>query len=185
MDGATVHGAEVLGAPATAAIYRREVLDDVGGFDEDFETYLEDLDLSLRAQLRGWRCLAVPSAEVVHQGQLSTGGTKNAEVVRLLARNWVQLLLKTVPKAILLRHAPQIAATGVRQLLVHTVRSRHPLSYLRGLAQGLARAPRLLQKRKSTLGWRTVDDGAITALLESGEQSLRWTRAHRAADAGR
>lgn len=170
---------EVLGAPATAAIYRRELLDDVGGFDEDFETYLEDLDLSLRAQLRGWRCLAVPAARVLHCGHLSTGGVGNAAVVRLLARNWIQLLLKSVPRKILAANALRIIATGVRQGLYHTVRSRHPIAYLCGLLEGVVRAPALLAKRKATLGWRRVDDARVGTLLKRGEERLRWTRAHR------
>ncbi|MCP4549396.1 MAG: glycosyltransferase [bacterium] len=172
---------EVLGAPATAAVYRRELLDDVGGFDEDFETYLEDLDLSLRAQLRGWRCLAVPAARVRHQGQLTTGGVSNPAVVRLLGRNWVQLLLKTVPRHILRKYAVGIAGTGVRQLFYHTLRSGHPVAYLMGILQGLSRVRRLVAKRQSVLGWRQVDDQRIEELLSSGDQLLRQTRASRVA----
>jgi GT2 family glycosyltransferase len=170
---------EVLGAPATAAIYRRELLEDVGGFDEDFETYLEDLDLSLRAQLAGWRCLVVPEARVLHRGQLSTGGMRNGEVVRLIGRNWVQLVLKSIPRSLLRQNALRIVGVGFRQLAWHTIRSRHPLSFIRGVAQGLWRWRRLVAQRQTILGWRRVDDARVAALMALGDEQLRRTRGQR------
>ena len=56
----------VLGASAGAAFYRRSFFDEVGLFDESFFMYLEDVDLSLRAQLAGHRCLYLPDAIVYH-----------------------------------------------------------------------------------------------------------------------
>lgn len=170
---------EVLGAPATAAVYRRELLRDVGGFDEAFGTYLEDLDLSLRAQLRGWRCVAIPGARVRHTGQLTTGGTSNGEVVRLLGRNWVQMLLKNVPWRVLLATCPGAALTCGRQFARHAVKSRHPLQYAFGLVDGALRTRALLEKRASTLSGRTVGDDRLFGLLRDSTELLRFTRAHR------
>jgi GT2 family glycosyltransferase len=171
---------EVLGAPATAAVYRRDLLRDVGGFDEGFESYLEDLDLSLRAQLRGWRCIALPGAKVRHVGHLTTGGSRNRRVVRLLARNWVQLLAKSVPAPVLRRTVLGAAVTLVRQLAHHTMKSRHPLQYLLGLAEGLLRMRTHLQQRAETMNGRTVGDDRIFELLRTSTELLRFTRAHRA-----
>ena len=56
----------VLGASAAAAFYRRHLFDDIGLFDEHFWMYLEDVDLSLRAQLCGHRCLYLSDAIVYH-----------------------------------------------------------------------------------------------------------------------
>jgi len=184
VDAGLCEPREVFGAPATAAVYRKQLLDDVGGFDEDFETYLEDLDLSLRAQLRGWRCLAIPQARVMHQGQVTSGGVNNAKVVRLLARNWIQLIVKSVPRRVLMGNALSILGTGVRQGLYHSFRSRHPLAYGRGLLEGLFRVPALLRKRKTVLGWRQVDDDRILSLLELGSRQLQETRRRRAGVSG-
>ncbi len=52
--------AEVLFPSASAALYRRAMLDEIGGFDEDFFLYSEDTDLGLRARWAGWKCLYVP-----------------------------------------------------------------------------------------------------------------------------
>ena len=171
---------EVLGAPATAAVYRRELLRDVGGFDEGFGSYLEDLDLSFRAQLRGWRCVAIPGARVLHSGHLTTGGTRNGRVVRLLGRNWVQMLIKSVPGRVLRRTCLGASVTLARQLARHALKSRHPLQYVLGLAEGALRTRALLVERAATLGGRRVDDDRLLELLRASTELLRFTRAHRA-----
>ena len=171
---------EVLGAPATAAVYRRDLLRDVGGFDEGFGSYLEDLDLSLRAQLRGWRCVAVPGARVRHAGHLTTGGMRNGDVVRLLGRNWVQMLVKSVPGRVLRRSSLGAVCTLARQIVYHSLKSRHPLQYLRGLAQGALRARALLEQRAATMAARRVDDERILELMRVSTELLRFTRDHRA-----
>lgn len=56
----------VLGAGAAAGFYRRSLFEDIGLFDADFFMYLEDVDLSLRAQRAGHRCLYLPGAIVYH-----------------------------------------------------------------------------------------------------------------------
>jgi len=59
---------DVLVPSGCALLLRRELLDDIGLLDEDFFSYCDDTDLGLRAQLRGWRCVTVPSAVVYHWG---------------------------------------------------------------------------------------------------------------------
>lgn len=61
----------VFGACAGAALYRREMLEDIKlgdeYFDEDFFAYFEDVDFDWRAQLAGWKCLYVPPAVAYHE----------------------------------------------------------------------------------------------------------------------
>lgn len=64
---------EVFGACAGAALYRRRMLDAIGLFDEDFFLLYEDVDLSFRAQLQGYKCLYVPQAVVFHKASSSIG----------------------------------------------------------------------------------------------------------------
>jgi GT2 family glycosyltransferase len=59
---------------AAAALYRRDVLLEVSGFDESYFAYLEDVDLGFRLRLAGYRCLYVPDAVVRHVGSATTGG---------------------------------------------------------------------------------------------------------------
>ncbi len=77
-------------APGTACIFRREVLARLQGFDERFESYLEDVDLGLRCLEAGFRGLYIPSAIAWHHGS-ATFGSWDPRVVRLISRN--QLLL--------------------------------------------------------------------------------------------
>jgi GT2 family glycosyltransferase len=90
--------AEVFGASAGAAPYRRAMLEALGGFDERFFAYLEDVDLAWRAQIAGWRCVYVPSARVRHLTSASLG--EGAPLHRfLLGRNKVWLVAKNAPAA--------------------------------------------------------------------------------------
>ena len=77
-------------APGTACIFRREVLQSLGGFDESFGSYLEDVDLGLRCIREGLRGVFVPEALAWHHGSATLGRWSPA-VVRLISRN--QLLL--------------------------------------------------------------------------------------------
>jgi GT2 family glycosyltransferase len=63
----------VFGACAGAALYRTRMFDDIGLFDQDFFLLYEDVDLSFRAQLKGYKCLYVPDAIVYHQASGSIG----------------------------------------------------------------------------------------------------------------
>ena len=77
-------------APATACLFRRDALRRLGGFDERFGSYLEDVDLGLRCIREGLRGVFVPDALAWHHGS-ATLGRWNPAVVRLISRN--QLLL--------------------------------------------------------------------------------------------
>ena len=62
----------VLGACAAACLYRRRMLEEIGLFDEDFGSYYEDAELSLRARSYGWKARYVPEAIVYHMRQASS-----------------------------------------------------------------------------------------------------------------
>jgi GT2 family glycosyltransferase len=64
---------EVLLPSGSAALYRREMLEQLQGFDDEFFLYCEDTDLGLRARWAGWRCLYVPDAVVQHRYSHSAG----------------------------------------------------------------------------------------------------------------
>ncbi len=93
---------EVLAPSGSAAFYRKAMLDQVGGFDEDFGSFLEDLDLGLRARLQGWRALLVPSAVVFHYH--SAGWSKKPLMKWFLfERNRIWLAAKNFPLARLMQ----------------------------------------------------------------------------------
>jgi GT2 family glycosyltransferase len=88
---------EIFSPCAAAALYRTEVLRRVGGFDEDFFCYLEDVDLGFRLRLMGHRCLQVPAARVRHVGSATTGGRRGEFAVYHGHRNLVWTFFKNMP----------------------------------------------------------------------------------------
>lgn len=87
---------------ACAALYRREIFDEIGGFDEDFFAYGDDAELGIRARLRGWKCIFVPTAIAYHKYSKSTSAYSPLKAL-LVERNRIWVALKCFPtKALLL-----------------------------------------------------------------------------------
>jgi len=92
---------ETLFPSGSAALYRRSMLDDIGGFDEHFFLYCEDTDLGLRARWAGWKCLYVPEAVVEHHYSHSAGRA-SAVKAYFVERNRLFVLAKNFPLGMLL-----------------------------------------------------------------------------------
>ncbi len=88
--------AEALWPDGCAALYRRAMLDEVGGFDEEFFAYADDAELGLRARIAGWNCLYAPGAVVRHH-RGATLGLNSAKRLTLIERNRVLLVVKLFP----------------------------------------------------------------------------------------
>lgn len=82
---------------AAAALYRRQAVLDVGGFDEDFFCYVEDVDLGFRLRLAGHQAMYVSDAIVRHVGSVSTGGQHSDFCVYHGHRNLVWTYIKNMP----------------------------------------------------------------------------------------
>ena len=87
---------ETLWPDGCAAMYRRAMLDEVGGFDEDFFAYADDAELGLRGRIAGWICLYAPGAVVRHH-RGATLGLSSARRLALIERNRVLLAVKLFP----------------------------------------------------------------------------------------
>ncbi len=93
-------GEEVLLPSGCAALFRRETLRDVGGFDEQYFLYGEESDLGLRARLRGWKCVYVPEAGVEHDYSASSGRASRLKAF-YVERNRLFTVIKNFPLALL------------------------------------------------------------------------------------
>jgi GT2 family glycosyltransferase len=87
---------EVLLPSGSAAIYRRSMLEQIGGFDDDFFLYCEDTDLGLRARWGGWKCLYAPEAVVEHHYSHSAGRASPLKAY-YVERNRLFVLAKNFP----------------------------------------------------------------------------------------
>jgi GT2 family glycosyltransferase len=140
-DGRWDAPGEVFGACAGAALYRRSALLELGGFDERYFAYLEDVDLALRLRLAGWRCRYEP-AVALHRAEGSShqlsGGARY-----YVSRNTLLLVAKWFP----LRWLPYVA---YRQLgyAWHALLDGELRTHLRGLGAALSMIPGALRGRR-------------------------------------
>jgi GT2 family glycosyltransferase len=162
---------QVFGVCAGAALYRREMLEDTGCFDEDFFAYLEDVDLNLRANSRGKKCWYVPEAQVYHVGSATTGSKINDFTVSLSTRNNFNILLKNYPLTLFLRFAPVIV---IYQFfwLCFVVKKKQISAYCKGLWSFVVNAPKIYAKRKSNLAKQTVSNNQLAAIMSSAENDV-------------
>lgn len=91
---------EIFSPCAAAAFYRRQALVDVGGFDEGYFCYVEDVDLGFRLRLSGHKAIYVPDAVVHHVGSATTGGQHSDFSVYHGHRNLVWTFVKNMPGAL-------------------------------------------------------------------------------------
>ena len=160
-----------------AALYRRDMLDEIGGFDEAFFAYADDAELGLRARIAGWTCLYAPRALVRHRVG-STLGRYSERRLFLIERNRIWLVAKLFP----LRMWPMVpvyatlrwAATAWTALRGRgeAGQAASQLSML-GLALCIIRAnvaalvgmPEILRKRARLRGLRKLSGGEVAKLL--------------------
>lgn len=127
--------AEVFASCGGAGIYRREVFEKIGYFDDHHFAYLEDIDIGYRARIFGYRNVYVPKARVLHVGSGSSGSRYNSFKVRLSSRNSVYLPWKNMPFAQLVLNAPFLAlGYGIKYLFF--VRKGLGKDYRKGISEG-------------------------------------------------
>ena len=157
---------EVFGVCGAACLMPRKIFEEIGGFDEDFFASHEDVDLSYRARLLGYRVRYVPEAIVRHQGS-ATLGRRSARAIFYGQRNLEWVYLKNSPAAVLLR-------TVVAHLLYDVAAGTYFLStgrgwtFVRAKAAAIAGVPVLLRKRAAVQRTRRAGADAIWRMLDPG-----------------
>ena len=129
----------VFSACAGAAIYRREVFEEIGYFDEMHFDYLEDIDVGYRARIAGYDNIYCPAALVWHVGSGTSGSKYNSFKVKLAARNNVYLNYKNMPCLQLIINAIPIAA-GIFVKYSFFRKLGFGKDYLEGLKEGIRTA---------------------------------------------
>lgn len=156
---------EVFSPCAAAALYRRSALSKVGGFDEDFFCYAEDVDLGFRLRLAGYRCLYVPTSVTHHTGSGTTGGQHSDFAVYHGHRNLVWAYVKNMPGVLFWAFLPLHLAMNLVALVVFTLRGQGGI-VLRAKRDALMGIPRMWKKRQQIQKKRTVSLRAILAVME-------------------
>jgi GT2 family glycosyltransferase len=126
---------EIFGASGGAALYRRSMLAEIGGFDASFFAYLEDVDVAWRARMMGWRCVYAPAA-LVHHHHSMTLGHRSRRKYFLVGRNRLRLLAKNASTRQLARNAAAILMYDLGYVVYVGARHR-TLAPLQGRVRGL------------------------------------------------
>ncbi len=140
---------------AAAAVYRREIIETLGGYDEDFFAYMEDIDLGLRAGRAGHACIFIPGARVYHIGSATSGGGSSAFSMRLTVRNTYQVIVLNVPWPLVPVYICLTATMHLGALAVSFLPGRFDWiarnrgAVLSGLGAAVAEMPRSLRKRRA------------------------------------
>ena len=162
---------EVFGACGAAFLIRRQVFEDLGGFDEDFFMVYEDVDLSYRAQLRGHRCVYVANAVVRHAGG-ATLGQVSSFAVYLGQRNLEWTYFKNTPWPLLLRSLPSHVAYDVAAGIGYAVQGRLR-QFLAGKWAALGGIGKTLKKRRSIQRRRVATCAYLWSLMEPDWMALK------------
>ena len=141
-DGRFDEPGEIFSACAGAAVFRASAVRAVGGFDERFFLYLEDVDLGLRLRLAGWRCWYEPRAVARHAGGGSAGHSARS-IGAWVQRNTLLLVMRSFP----LRWAPLVLYRQAGWLW-HALRAGTAGELLRGAAAAVPLAPAMLRERR-------------------------------------
>jgi GT2 family glycosyltransferase len=176
---------ETLWPDGCAALYRRAMLEDIGGFDEDFFAYADDAELGLRGRAAGWMCLYAPGAVVRHH-RAATLGLSSRRRLTLIERNRVLLVVKLFPWNLLwLNGAYYLAriAGGLWASLTNRGELRNypgakgkltaAMGLVLGSLQALPLIPRMLRKRRALRSKRRLTTAQVRRLLLRHRISLR------------
>lgn len=158
----------VFAAPGAAPVFRRRVFEALGGYEERFFLYYEDVDLAFRALLRGHRALMVPRARVVHE----LGATSVRRQVRFyVARNSLWCAVRCLP-------APKLTTLAHRMAVeLRWVRPRAHLAWvLAGRLAGLLGLPWAVRTRRRIQAERRRTPGEVAALLTAQAATVERAR---------
>jgi GT2 family glycosyltransferase len=155
---------EVFAPCAAAALYRRAAFEEIGGFDESYFCYFEDVDLGFRLRLHGYRSLYVPSSVVRHVSSALSGYRSDFAVYHG-ERNSVWTFVKNMPAPLFWIYLPQHLALNAASLAFYPFRGqgravwRAKWHALLGLKAVLAR--RRAEQRRHRVDWRTLRDAMV------------------------
>lgn len=142
----------VFSACAGAALYRKSIFEEIGYFDENFFAYMEDVDISYRALIHGYKNIYCPEAKVLHIGSATSGSKYNAFKVRLATRNNIYVPYKNMPLLQLIINMPFLLI-GYLIKYIFFVKKGFGKEYKEGFLEGL----RTLKKiDKVKFEWKNI-----------------------------
>ncbi len=157
-------GQDIFWASGVAMFVNRAITEELGGFDEDFFMHMEEIDLSWRMQIAGYRVCSVPSSVVRHEGGASLPGG-SSEKIYYNHRNNIAMLLKNRSMAGLFWVVPMRLLLEVVASIVYITQVpgglKRSSAVMRALGCNIRQIARTLQKRRQVQKSRVVLDRII------------------------
>lgn len=144
---------EIFSSCAGAALYRKDLLEELDGFDSEFFAYMEDVDLGYRARINGYKNLFCPNAIVYHIGSATTGSQYNEFKVRLAARNNVLVVYKNLPTLQKIVNILFLFLGFLIKYLFFLKKGFGPI-YLEGLKEGLKTRNKIKKVEFKSKNWK-------------------------------
>lgn len=156
---------DIFAASGGASVYSRQMLQQIGMFDPQFFAYVEDVDISFRARLAGYRVVLNPQARVLHKVGATSGKLGHFARYQLL-KNTHFLLLKNMPFGLFMRMLPRFVYVQIL-LLGAAIKNGAGLVALKAYGVVLVSMPITLYKRRRIQTSRTIPVADIAAFLTS------------------
>lgn len=156
---------EVFSPCAAAALYRRSALRELGGFDEDYFCYVEDVDLGFRLRLAGYRCLYVPQSVAYHVGSGTTGGQHSDFAMYHGHRNLVWTFVKDMPGILFWLLLPLHVLLNLVSIIWFALRGQGDVIW-RAKRDALLGLPKMWLKRQHIQKNRVASIGEVWQQLE-------------------
>lgn len=163
-DSRIIEG-EVFSSCGAAAIYPKDAFDLVGGFDPDFFTYIEDIDLGFRLRLAGYRCIYLPSAVVHHVGTASTG-LRSKFSTYYVHRNLVWTFFKNMPAFLLVLLTPLHLAANFGLIILSLIKGQGSVLF-KAIVDGFKTLGPILRKRKDIQRNRKVSNLDLLSVMDT------------------
>ena len=165
---------EIFSPCAAAALYPRQAFLDVGGFDEDYFAYHEDVDLGFRLRLKGLRCFFVPKAIVHHVGSARTGKQSDFAIYHG-HRNLVWTYVKNMPLLLFWLFLPLHLVANLATIIRFSVAGhgkaiwRAKIDAVKGLGSMLRRRKFIQENSKESITYifRTMERSLLAPLRVS------------------
>jgi GT2 family glycosyltransferase len=173
-DGQAAEG-EVFSPCGAAMMIDRALFLRLGGFDEAFFCYGEDVDLGYRLQLADEPTVVAPAAVIRHVGSASSGGRKSEFAVFHGTRNRFWVLFKNTPALLLPLVVPlHLAALAV--IYLKPDNRPHIRLILRAVRAAFAGAPQVFRSRAAAQASRKASFGRIAGAMTWNPRDLSTRR---------
>lgn len=158
------HQTNIFGASGGASMYRISLLKKIGTFDQDFFAYYEDIDLSFRAQLAGWKVAFVPQSVVYHGQGETTKTMPSGFTTHQFMKNLPMIIVKDIPKGLVHKILPRFCL-AYTMFFINAILHGKGGAAISGNLTAWRLLPKKLKERKRIQSGRKVDNAYIWGIL--------------------